>query len=287
VKAAKFDYIKPATVEEALAVLAEHGRSARVLAGGQSLVPMLSMRLVRPEIVVDLNGLDGPLGRIESDGSQTVIGALVRYCAIERSPIVSERLPLLQHVVKHIGDRQVRNRGTLGGAVAQSDPTGEMPLACLALGATVVARSVRGEREIAAEDFFRGSYTNALEEDELLVAIRFALAPDHCRFFERGRKHNDFAILSVAVAASTDAQGRFESVHIALGGVNERPVLAHAASARLEGRAWDDALLEEASALALEAIDPPDDVRASAEYRRHLVSVHVRRLLADLAHGTR
>jgi carbon-monoxide dehydrogenase medium subunit len=286
VKAAPFEYLKPATVAEALEQLHEHAGSARVLAGGQSLVPMLGMRLVRPAFVVDVNGLEGELGRVETEGSETVIGALVRYCAIESSPIVSERLPLLQHVVKHIGDRQVRNRGTLGGALAQSDPTGEMPLASLALGATIVARSVRGERRIAAADFFAGSYANVLEPDELLVAVRFPLAPDHCRFFERGRKHNDFAILSVAVAASTSADGRWEGVRIALGGVNDRPVLAAAAAQRLEGRAWDDALMDEAAGLVLDAVDAPDDVRASAEYRTHLVPVHVRRLLSDLARGS-
>jgi carbon-monoxide dehydrogenase medium subunit len=283
VKPAPFAYIKPVNVADALEVLAEHGGTARVLAGGQSLVPMLGMRLIRPAAIVDINGLEDELGRIEPRGGELVVGALVRYSAIERSPVVAEHLPLLQDVVSHIGDRQVRNRGTLGGAVAQADPTGEVPLTCLTLGARVLARSARGERTIAIEDFFLGSYFSALEPDELLTGVAFPLAPVHCRFFERGRKHNDFALLSVAAVGSPDADGAWHGVRIGLGGVNDTPVLAAAAADALEGRSWDAVLIERAAGLALEAIDPPDDVRASAEYRRHLVQVHVRRTLTDLA----
>jgi carbon-monoxide dehydrogenase medium subunit len=285
VKAAPFEYVKPATVDEALQALEDHLGMARVLAGGQSLLPMLGMRLMRPSALVDINGLAGELGRIEARGSETVVGALVRYATIESSPVVSERLPLLQHIVQYIGDRQVRNRGTIGGALAQADPTGEMALACLVLDATIVARTTQGERDIPAADFFAGSYASVLEPEELLVAVRFPLAPDHCRFFERGRKHNDFAVLSVAVAASRGAEGRWEGVRIGLGGVNDRPLLAEAAAAALEGRTWDDATIDGAAALAMEVVDAPDDVRAGAAYREHLVPIHVRRLLRELAQG--
>lgn len=282
-KPAPLRYVRPASVAEAVAALDEHGGMARVLAGGQSLVPMLGMRLMRPSAVVDINGLHDELGAIEGHGSETVVGALVRYATVETSPVIAERLPLLQGVVRHIGDRQVRNRGTVGGAVAQSDPTGEMPLACLTLGARVVARSTRGERTIPIEQFFVGSYANALEPEEMIVALRFPQAPAHCRFFERGRKHNDFALLSIAVAATPDGDGRWHGVRIGLGGMSDTPVLAAAAAERLEGRRWDDAAIGEAAELALEAADPPDDVRASAEYRRHLLPVHLRRMLHDLA----
>jgi carbon-monoxide dehydrogenase medium subunit len=283
VKAAPFEYVKPATVDEALQALEEHLGMARVLAGGQSLVPMLGMRLMRPSALVDINGLADELGRIESNGSETVIGALVRYATIESSPVVSERLPLLKHIVRYIGDRQVRNRGTIGGALAQADPTGEMALACLVLDATIVARTTEGERDIPAADFFAGSYASVLEPEELLVAVRFPMAPDHCRFFERGRKHNDFAVLSVAVAAGRGEDGGWEDVRIGLGGVNDCPVLAQAAAAALEGRRWDDAVIGEAAALAMEVVDAPDDVRASAAYREHLVPIHLRRVLRELA----
>ena len=284
-KAAAFEYVRPATVDEALAALGEHLGMARVLAGGQSLVPMLGMRLMRPSAVVDINGLGAELGRIETRGAQTVVGALVRYAELETSPVIAERLPLLQHVVRYIGDRQVRNRGTIGGALAQADPTGEMALACLLLDATIVARTTAGERDIPVAEFFAGSYASVLEAEELLVAVRFPPAPDHYAFFERGRKHNDFAVLSVAAAASTGADGRRHGVRIGLGGVNDRPVLATAAAARLEGRAWDDAVIAEAAALAMEVVDAPDDARAGAAYREHLVPIHVRRVLQDLAHG--
>jgi carbon-monoxide dehydrogenase medium subunit len=283
VKPAPQQYVRPASVAEAVDALEAHGGMARVLAGGQSLVPMLGMRLMRPSALVDINDLGPELGQIQAVDAETVVGALVRYSAIETSAVISERVPLLGHVVAHIGDRQVRNRGTIGGAVAQSDPTGEMPLACLTLGASVVARSVRGERTIAIEDFFEGSYANALEPEELLVGLRFPLAPARCAFFERGRKHNDFALLSIAVVGSPDADGRWHGVRIGLGGVNDTPVLAAAAAARLEGERWDATVIEEAAQLASEGIDPPDDVRASAEYRTHLLPIHLRRVLNDLA----
>jgi carbon-monoxide dehydrogenase medium subunit len=283
-KAAPFDYVRPTTVEAAVGALAEHGGMARVLAGGQSLVPMLHMRLMRPSAVVDINGLQDTLGRVEPRGSETEIGALARYKDLERSPLVGERLPLLPLVARFIGDPQVRNRGTIGGALAQADPTGEIAVACLALGARVVVRSSRGERTIPIEEFFEGSYASVMELDELLVAIRFPLAPTRFRFFERGRKHNDFALLNI-VAMASEQDGRWTSVRIALGGVNDRPVLATAAMELLEGRAWDAQLVEQAAHLALAAVDPPDDVRATAEYRRHLVPIHLRRVLTDLAGG--
>jgi carbon-monoxide dehydrogenase medium subunit len=282
VKPAPFTYVRPASVADAVRRLSESAGSARVLAGGQSLVPMLHMRLMRPEVLVDINSLAGELGGIEPRGSETVIGALVRYTELETSPVVAERLPLLPRVVRHVGDRQVRNRGTIGGALVQADPTGEIPLACLALGAQVVARSTAGERTIPIEDFFEGSYASALEPEEMLVSVRLPLSPQHCAFFERGRKHNDFAVLSMAVLGSRDPDGRWRSVRIALGGVNDRPVLAGVAAERLEGRSWDETVIEEAVELALDVVDPPDDVRASAEYRRHLVPVHLRRLLREL-----
>jgi carbon-monoxide dehydrogenase medium subunit len=285
VKPAPFAYVRAVSVADAIQVLDDEGGMARVLAGGQSLVPMLNMRLMRPSTLVDLNGLEDELGRIETDGTDTVVGALVRYTTLDRSSVVSERLPLLQNVVRYIGDRAVRNRGTLGGAVAQSDPTGEMPLACQALGARVVARSTRDERVIPIEDFFVGAYANALEPDELVVAVRFPIAPARFRFFELTRKHNDWAVLAVAALGDVDAGGRWTSVRLALGGVNDRPVLARAAAQRLEGRRWDRSTVEEAADLALEDVNPPDDVRASAEYRRHLVPIHVRRALSELAEG--
>ena len=180
-KPAPLDYLRPASLDDALRLLDEHGDLARPLAGGQSLVPMLHMRLLRPMAVIDLNGLEEELGGIDARGAEVVVGALVRYAELERSPVIAEHLPLLQQAVRHVGDRQVRNRGTLGGSLAQSDPTGEMPLVCLALDARIVARSVRGERTIPARDFFVGAYENALAPDELVTQVRFPPPPATAR----------------------------------------------------------------------------------------------------------
>lgn len=284
-KPAAFEYLRPASVREAVAALEAHGGMARVLAGGQSLVPMLGMRLMRPTALVDINGLEEDLGRIDVRGAETTIGALVRYSALERSPVIAERLPLLRSAVRHIGDRQVRNRGTIGGALVQADPTGEMPLVCLALGAEVLVRGPAGERTIPIEDFFLGSYASALDPDELLTGLRFEVVPERWAFFERGRKHNDFALLSIAVVASLAQDGRWREVRIGLGGMSDTPVLARAAASHLEGVRWDPERIVAAAELALEDCDPPDDVRASAEYRSHLLPVHLRRLLTELAEG--
>ncbi|HEY0560886.1 MAG: Carbon-monoxide dehydrogenase medium subunit [Mycobacterium sp.] len=280
-KPAPFAYHRPTSVAEAVACLAEYQGSARVLAGGQSLVPMLNMRLWRPSALVDINEVDD-LDDIRVAGAGTVLGALVRYATLERSPLVAERLPLLRTVVGHIGDRQVRNRGTVGGSLVQGDPTGEMPLACLVLGAVVTVAGPRGTRRIPMAEFYEGSYATVLDPDELLTAVEFPAHPQHVAFHEVCRKHNDFAVLSVAVTGNRDAAGRWTSVRIALGGVADTPVLATAAGEALEGTALADADLADAAALALDVVDPPSDIRASAEYRRHLVPVHVRRVLAAL-----
>jgi carbon-monoxide dehydrogenase medium subunit len=281
VKPAAFAYHRPASVAEAVAHLVGYDGQARVLAGGQSLVPMLNMRLWRPSALIDINELD-ELDELTADGDRTVLGALVRYATLERSELVAERLPLLARVVRHIGDRQVRNRGTIGGALVQGDPTGEMPLACLVLGAVVTATGPRGIRRIPLVDFYAGSYATVLEPDELVTAVEFPAHPQHVAFAEFCRKHNDFAVLSVVATGDRGADGRWSDVRIALGGVADSPVLAVAAGAGLEGTSLADADLEAAAQAALDVVDPPTDVRASAEYRRHLVPVYVRRVLTEL-----
>jgi carbon-monoxide dehydrogenase medium subunit len=215
-------------------------------------------------------------------GAITVLGPLVRYAAIERSPLVSERLPLLQHVVRYVGDPQVRNRGTIGGSLAQADPTGEVPVVSLALDATIVASSASGTREIAIDEFLVGSYTTALEPEEMVTEIRFPAAPEAFVFLECNRKHNDFAVINVAVVGRREADGTWSAIRIALGGVNDRAVLAPAAAALLEGTRLEEDLVQRAAQSALEVIDPPTDVRATAEYRRYLVPVYVRRALSRL-----
>jgi carbon-monoxide dehydrogenase medium subunit len=280
-KPAAFDYVRPGSVEEALRVLDEHAGGARLLAGGQSLVPMLNMRLMQVSALVDINRLPG-LADVRAEGPVTVLGSLVRYTAIERSAIVSERLPLLQCMVRSIGDPQVRNRGTLGGSLAQADPTGEMPLACLALDATIIAASVSGTREIAVDDFLESAYATTLEPEEMITEVRFPAAPDSFAFLELGRRHNDFAVLSVAVLGRSGDGGRWSDLRIALGGVGDRAVLAADAARLLEGTTLEDEAIAAAAHAALDVIDPASDVRASAEYRRHLVPIYVTRALAKL-----
>ncbi|MFP5071265.1 FAD binding domain-containing protein [Pseudonocardia nantongensis] len=280
-KPARFAYHRPNTVTEAVTHLREHAGGARVLAGGQSLVPMLNMRLWRPDALVDINEID-ELDDLRVHGERTEIGALVRYSILERSPLVTERLPLLSRIVTHIGDRQVRNRGTIGGSLVHGDPTGEMPLACLVLDATVVVVGPDGVRRIPVAELYTGSYATVLEPDELLVAVDFPGHPQHFAFRQYCRKHNDFAVVSVVVTGDRDAEGLWRHVRIALGGVADSPVLATAAANGLEGSRLTDADLDAAAAAAAEVIDPPSDVRASAAYRRHLLPVHLRRALTDL-----
>jgi carbon-monoxide dehydrogenase medium subunit len=281
VKPAAFAYHRPTSVAEAVAHLADHQGTARVLAGGQSLVPMLNMRLWRPSALIDINEVD-ELDDITVDGGRTVLGALVRYATLERSAVVAERLPLIARIVRHIGDRQVRNRGTVGGALVQGDPTGEFPLACLVLGAVVTATGPGGTRRIPLSELYVGSYATSLELDELVTAVELPVHPQHIAFAELCRKHNDFAVVSVVATGDRGDDGRWQNVRIALGGVADSPVLAAAAGAALEGTELADADLDVAARAALQAIDPPSDVRASAEYRTHLVPVYVRRVLTEL-----
>jgi CO/xanthine dehydrogenase FAD-binding subunit len=280
-KAADFIYHRASDVAEAVRYLEDYDGGARVLAGGQSLAPMLNMRLWRPDALIDINGL-GELAEMAADGEETRIGALVRHAAIEDSPLVAERLPLIAAMVRHIGDRQVRNRGTIGGSLVQGDPTGEMPLGCLVLGATLSVTGPAGPRIIAMENFYAGAYAARLEAGELLTEIRFAKHPPHFAFHEFCRRHNDFAVLSVAATGTVSGDGVWRGIHIGLGGVHDTPVMAKDSMAALEGSRLSDADIAAAGTAALDAIEPPGDVRASAQYRAHLVPRYVARALADL-----
>lgn len=273
-KPAPFAYVRPQSLDDAVIALTTDG--ARVLAGGQSLVPMLHMRLLQPSTVVDINRI-AELDTVTAADGVTSVGALVRYTTLETSPVVGERLPLLQHVVRYVGDRQVRNRGTIGGSLAQADPVGEVPLACLALDATVVALSRSGTREIPAEELILGPYTTSLEPDELVVEVRFPEAPTSFVFHEVTRRHNDFAVLALAVVGSRVGDGGWSDLRVGLSGAHYNPILV-----RLPGSSLDEPAIAAAVDACLAESDPPDDVRASAEYRRHLVSVHVARLLRGL-----
>jgi len=276
VKPAPFAYERAASVEEAIALLGRYEGDARLLAGGQSLVPLLNMRLLQPSAVIDVNGVPG-LDEIREEGDAVVIGALTRYCTIEWSPTLGSRLPLLTEIVRYVGDRQVRSRGTLGGSLAHADPTGEMPLAALALGATIVVQGPGGRREVPAEEFFLGPYATVLEPEEMVVEVRFPVRRTVSAVVEHARRHGDFAVISVAAVGEPNGDGGWGTVRVALGGVADAPFLAAGASEILSGSRLEREVAERAGTAAAEAADPPDDVRASADYRRHLIPIYVRR----------
>jgi carbon-monoxide dehydrogenase medium subunit len=280
-KPAPFGYHRAASVAEAVSILESYEGTARPIAGGQSLVPMLNMRLLRPDALVDLNDL-GDLAGIQPGGQGTTLGALVRYSAIEHSPLIAERLGLLATMVRSVGDRQVRNRGTIGGSLAQGDPTGEMPLGCLVLGATVSVTGPSGVRSIPVAELYEGSYATVLQPCEVLTEIEFPRAPSYFAFAEQCRRHNDFAVVSAVAVGDRQPDGSWTGIRVGLGGVADQPVLAAAAGAAVSGSRLSDESISAAAHAALEAADPGSDVRASAEYRRHLVPVYVRRVLTAL-----
>ena len=286
-KPAPLEYLAAATTEEALAALARFEADARLLAGGQSLVPLLSMRLVRPTAVIDINGLSG-LGHITADGGVVRVGALARYSALEASPVVGARLPLLARAVPFVGDRQIRNRGTLGGALCHADPAGEMALCAVTLGARLRIVSRASRRELGAEEFFQGPYTTALEPAEMLDEVEF---PDgagtEAIVVEHARRHGDFAVVSVAATGLPAPDGSWRWIRIGLGAVADRARFARSASAGLAGTHLQPPDVEAAAARCLEEADPVSDVRASAEYRRHLVPILVKRALSELARRRR
>jgi carbon-monoxide dehydrogenase medium subunit len=283
-KPGPFGYHQATSVPDAVRLLSSYEGTARVIAGGQSLVPMLNMRLIQPDALVDLNGL-AELAQIRTSGDTTSLGALVRYTAIEESPVVAGRLGLLARMVRHIGDRQVRNRGTIGGSLAQGDPTGEMPLACLVLGASVKVAGPSGRRELPVARLYQGSYATVLDPCDVLTEVIFPRAPGHFAFAEQCRRHNDFAVVSVAAVGDRQPDGTWTGVRVALGGIADQPVLAPAAGRIASGSPLDDRSIADAARAALEVADPPSDVRASADYRRHLVPVYVRRVLTELRDG--
>ena len=283
-KAAPFGYHRPTTVDEAVGLLEAYEGTARVVAGGQSLVPMMNMRLIRPDALIDVAPI-AELAELRVDGEITVVGAMVRYSTLERSPLVAERLPIVAQAVRHIGDRQVRNRGTLGGSLVQADPTGEMPLCCLVLGASLRVVGPAGEREVAVEDLYEGSYATTLQPTDVVTSVRFPRSPARHGFAEACRRHNDFAVISVAAVGERADDGTWSGIRIGLGGMHDTPVLAEAAAAAANGTPLADVDVDAAADAVAAAIDPPSDIRASAEYRRHLAPIYVRRVLHELRDG--
>lgn len=279
-KAPDFAYARPASLDAALALLAEHGEDAVPLAGGQSLVTALNMRLSAPGLLVDLNAIPGLAGVTEADGVVR-IGAMTRHRDVGTA-LVRERLPLLAAALPHIAHPAIRNRGTIGGSVALADPASEWPACCLAARATIVVQGPAAERRIAAEDFFLGLYTTALEPGEIVTAIEFPLpGPDSVWGFEElSRRHGDYALVGLAATAKRTGS-TLTAIRLAFFSVSDRPVLAVKAAAALEAGDVPGAQ----AALAGE-LDPPDDPSTKAATRLHLARVLLGRVAGRMRGGS-
>jgi len=278
-KPAPFRYVAAQSVEQALALKAEHGDEARFLAGGQSLVPTMNFRLTQPAMLIDINPLTELAGLKNGAGDNVRIGALTRYRTLERDPTVADRLPLIAEALPHIAHPQIRNRGTIGGNLAHADPASEMPAIVLGLGGRLRAQSVRGERWIDASDFFIGALTTALAADEMLMELELPAAPPRSGscFMEVSRRRGDFAMMGVACTVRLDADGRCAQARIALCNAGEGPVFAAQASESLVGGAIDAARIADAAKLVQGEIEPGGSIHASKEFQRHLAGVLITR----------
>lgn len=282
-KPAPFAYYRPATLAEALELLARYGGEARVLAGGQSLIPTLNMRLATPAALVDINRLSG-LDGIELTAGGLVIGALCRHEALERSSLVARHAPLLAQAVPHVAHLAIRSRGTVGGSLALADPAAELPACAVALDARLRVAGRAGSREIAAADCFRGIYTTALEPGEILTAMIVPPEPAGwlAIFDEISRRHGDYALVGLAARALV-AGGVVRDSRLVYLGVGLTPVRARRAEAVLGGREPDATTLAEAQAALAADLDPPSDVHASAALRRQLARVLLGRAFTRFA----
>jgi carbon-monoxide dehydrogenase medium subunit len=279
VKAPRFSYVRPESLEEAIRLLAEFGDDARILAGGQSLMPTLNMRLSQPQLLIDINQIDVLKGISVGDGIIR-IGALTRHVEVMNSPIVAQHLPLIAEAMPHVAHVAVRNRGTFGGSIALADPSAEMPACVLALEASIIVESTRGRRTIAADEFFRGLYETAREDDELLVEV---LIPEQKRscvsvFTELSRRHGDFAIAGLACCARIECDTVSDARLVYFGSEN-RPVLATRAMAALKGKPWSAASSEATRAALAHDLDPIDNIFGSPATKLHLQRVLTQRAL--------
>jgi carbon-monoxide dehydrogenase medium subunit len=281
VKPPSFRYERPATVAEALDLLSRHGDEAKVLAGGQSLVPMMSFRLARPDVLVDVNRL-GELAGLAVDDGELRVGTLVRHATLERGAVDDPLGTLLARAARHVGHLPIRERGTFGGSLAHADPAAEWCLVAVTLSARMVLESVRGDRVVGAEDFLASTFVTALEPDELLREVRLPLLGPGARvgFQEFSRRDGDFAMAAVAVVLTVDG-GSIREARIGLGGVGGRPARAVEAEAALAGAEPGPASFREAAALAARHADPVADIHASAEHRRRVIEVLTRRALEE------
>ena len=278
-KPPNFDYARAESVDEAVSMLARHDGGARLLAGGQSLVPMLNFRLVRPTLLVDINRIPGLAGIDEGDGALR-IGTLARHRQLEVSETVRARFPVLREAIRHVAHLAIRNRGTLGGSLAHADPAAELPMMALLLDATLEVSGPAGPRRLAARDFFRSALTTALDDAEMLTRVELPFLPSGTGwgFEEVARRAGDFA-LAAAAATLTLAGGKVAGARLAVMGAHDTPLRIPGAEALLAGERPGGAAVRAAARVARDTVEPYDDLHASADFRRHLVEVLARRAL--------
>jgi CO/xanthine dehydrogenase FAD-binding subunit len=284
-KPAPFKYYTPTTVDEALARLAEHGWEAKVLAGGQSLIPMMNFRLAQPSVLIDLNNVPELFYIQPAKDGGLRIGAMTRQRQVERDTLVAERAPMIHAAMPKVAYPQIRSRGTFGGSIAHADPSAELPAASVALRGRFRLRSrKRGERWTAADQFFVGLFTTVVEPDELLVEVALPPTPPRSgwSFLEVARRHHDFALVGVAAMVVLDGKGQCEDCRLVYFSVGDGPVQANRATALLQGQApTPEAIRQAAEVAGREDVDPNSDINASAEFRRHLVQVLGQRALTE------
>ena len=280
-KASAFSYARATSVVNAIELLAAHGDGAKVLSGGQSLMPAMNLRLISPEWIVDIGDLTELRG-IALSGDTLRIGALTRHVDLLNSPDIAAHVPLLSEAISHVAHPAIRNRGTIGGSLAHADPAAELPACMVALNATIILSGPAGERRVRAEDFFTGIYETALSVDELLVAVELSVAPKNSAHFfsEFARRHGDYGIVGLAAQAIVEGD-ILTDLRLAYFAVSDRPVLARAAT-KLLNIAVTPAVLAEASTALGEELDPQEDQQASVSMRRHLAKVLLARCVAAL-----
>jgi aerobic carbon-monoxide dehydrogenase medium subunit len=279
-----FEYLRPKTVPEAVALLQQHGDDAKILSGGQSLIPMMKLRLARPSHLIDINRIAG-LSYVKEDGGFLKIGGLTREAELEASELVRTKYPLLLDTATVIADPQVRNLATVGGNLAHGDPANDHPATMLALGAQIVATGAQGARVIAIDDFFVSLFTTALQHDEILTEIRIPSAGPRSggAYVKLERKVGDFATAAVAVQITLDDKGAVQRAGIGLTNVGPTPLRAKSAEDALRGRKLDAAAVGQAAQLAADAAQPSSDLRGPAEYKKGLIKELTKRALARAA----
>lgn len=275
-----FDYFAADCVEAAVRALADAGGDGKIIAGGQSLLPMLNFRLLRPSVLIDINRIPD-LAYVRDDGERIRIGALTRHYMLQTSDLVAAELPVLHEAMQHVAHLAIRNRGTIGGSLSHADPAAELPMMSLLLNAQLEIQSRGGRRSVDAGDFFLGALTSALDEDDMVVEINVPkLSPGTGWAFEEvARRSGDFALACVAVLMNR-RRGRIDGIRIAMTGIGETPARAGDAEALLEGQVYSDARVTAAVESIRESVEPNTDLHASSDYRRHLVGVLAQRAIA-------